>query len=335
MIKNINFGIDLLKIVSAFLVVLLHTVCAVPLYCTWDMGESVYAWAVTVHQFCNIAVPIFFIITGYLFLGSEKECTYASLWHNIRRFLLVLFFFGSLYSLMEQIYNARSFKGVMVWQALVNVMTGNLWDHMWYVYAIMGIYLLLPVVKPFFSTGNRQVVLFTSLAVASSFVLPFLAQLTGYPLGISIPITCYVTYVFLGGMIGKLNIPRPFAILCSGLFVGCMILLYYMPVYRGINQTEYTSLLICLLSGLFVVCIVGFLKEVESVTWVHRIAQCTWGIYLFHPVFLNVQTKVFHWYALPSAPLVSMMLEAVGLFFLSFLLTYVLRTIPVVRKFLL
>lgn len=333
--NKIYSGIDILKIISAFLVVLLHTVCAIPLYCTWDMGENVYSWAVTVHELCNIAVPIFFIITGYLFLGTDRVCTYSSLWHNIRRFLLVLLSFGSLYSLMEQIYDAKMVSFSMFWQALVDVLTGNLWDHMWYVYAVIGIYLLLPVLKPFFDTEKRQVILFTVLAMGSAFVIPFLSQLCGYSFGIAIPVSCYVVYVLIGGTIGKLSVSRRTAAICGGLFLGCMVVVYFFPEYLGIVQTDYTSLMICFASSLLVVCVTGLVNDCRSIHWVHSIAQCTWGIYLFHPVFLNVQTKVLHWYALPSAPLVSMMLEAVGLFFLSFLLTYVLRIIPVVRKFLL
>ena len=101
-------------------------------------------------------VPVFFIITGYLWLQDEKNCTYKNMIPNIRRFIYALITIGFAYAVMERFFETKSFSMALFLNSVADVLSGNLWDHMWYLYAIIGVYLLLPILKKFFAYANEK-----------------------------------------------------------------------------------------------------------------------------------------------------------------------------------
>lgn len=333
--KNFSFGVDLLKIIGAFLVVLLHTVCSIPLYCPSDLGTATYETAVKIHQFSNIAVPIFFIITGYLFLGRETPITYKHIWPHIRRFLLVLLIFGGIFSLMEQVYTAHSFAPSMLLTAGRDILTGNLWDHMWYIYAAISIYLTLPILSAFFCRKGKDPIYFTALSFVIIFFAPFLLGLFNLSSGFTIPVTYYLFYVLFGGVLSRVQISKGFSICFFTLFLLFVILGVFFPVINGMAVMEYTGIVVCLMASLFSAWVLCLFSGKVSGSGVHFISECTFGIYLLHPVLINLQVKVFYRYGILSHPILSMILNAAVLFFLSLGITILLRKIPVVRRYLL
>ena len=44
----------------------------------------------------------------------------------------------------------------MLLDAAFNLLVGRSWDHMWYVYALMGFYLITPVVRPWVAQASRE-----------------------------------------------------------------------------------------------------------------------------------------------------------------------------------
>lgn len=62
------------------------------------------------------------------------------------------------------------------------------------------------------------------------------------------------------------------------------------------------------------------------------LSSCTWGIYIFHPLFLNLAIKVLHFYPLHYNPLLSIPLSCVGIFAVSAAFAYLLKHIPIVRR---
>lgn len=94
------------------------------------------------------AVPCFFMLSGALLLNQEKEITVSKLVKKyILRMVLILLCFGTVFSLMEIIFTTKSIQCVDVFTAIINVIQGNTWAHMWYLYALLGIYALMPIYK--------------------------------------------------------------------------------------------------------------------------------------------------------------------------------------------
>ena len=88
------------------------------------------------------------MITGYC-LSLKKECTYSYCLHHVLKFIKILFTVGLFYSLLEEVFIAKKFSITILGTSILNVFTGNLWDHMWFIYAIIGVYLVMPVLHSF------------------------------------------------------------------------------------------------------------------------------------------------------------------------------------------
>lgn len=128
-------------------------------------------------------VPVFLMITGYLWLDRSKECTYRNLWPHIRKFITVLLTIGYLYALMERVFNSNGLTLKVFLLSMVDVLCGNSWEHMWYLYTIIGVYLLLPVLKPFFSIeGNTEKTIFIGMLFVFTVLNPIVEDMTGFSL---------------------------------------------------------------------------------------------------------------------------------------------------------
>ena len=96
------------------------------------------------------AVPCFLMMTGSLLLDSNRKVPLKKLYRKyILRMLLVLLIFGGAFSWMELFFDSRILELRQILQVAYNVLTGNTWAHMWYIYCLLGLYVLLPMYKIF------------------------------------------------------------------------------------------------------------------------------------------------------------------------------------------
>ena len=132
--ENIVF-IMILRIVAAFAVIIIHTKTLT------NFDTKGYYFLHCCILWC---VPLFFMISGYIFLGIKTYLTYKHVTKNIVKFFYALFTIGWFYAFIQRVFE----NGISVYtfvNSFIDVIKGNLWAHMWYVYSIIGIYLVLPV----------------------------------------------------------------------------------------------------------------------------------------------------------------------------------------------
>lgn len=140
---------SVLKCLAMLAVICLHTFCT-PVnfwYCYLNRNEIFIG--VFLSQFLLAwAVPIFLMVSGALFLDKTKSIPIKKLYKKyILRLVLILLTFGTLYALMELIYTNKTINFFTVLTALKNVYAGQSWDHMWFIYMILGLYICIPPPK--------------------------------------------------------------------------------------------------------------------------------------------------------------------------------------------
>lgn len=321
--------LDHLRIAAAFAVVLFHVLGSAvhndPTVST-DLQLSAARWKAML----GWPVPVFFMITGFLQLHPKRECTYRKVWGSLRRFGLVLFTVGFAYALMERVFVAGTLSARLLLLTLGDVFSGRLWDHMWYLYAAIGVYLALPVIRPFFDTqAPGSIRLATALLWLFTVLAPALEDACGYVLPVKLPLAEPLFYVFAGGALARLHIPHRTGWLAGAGFVLCCLLLY------GNALGALSPLLTSLAALLIFVFFAGALAGRPSTAAVRSMAECTFGVYLFQQFFINVMIKVLHIYPLRFAPVPGVVLSALCVFVLSFLAALLLRRIRWVRNRLL
>ena len=140
---------DWLRALGAVAIVLLHAVVA----CSVDEGASAVApgllaaEGVALVPLSRWAVPVFFMMSGALMLDPTREMGLRKVGRHIWRVAFVLLSIGFAFCLMESAYGAGTIGLSVVGEAVLDLLTGNSWGHLWYLYATLGLYVVTPPLR--------------------------------------------------------------------------------------------------------------------------------------------------------------------------------------------
>lgn len=322
--KHINY-ISYLRIVSSFAVVLIHVVYQAYL----DFPDSSDTSYLYVFNFLCFAVPCFVMITGKLLLEPEKK---YNLQKSLMRVVLPLFVYGYIFSLMELVLNARGFYLNMLIEAFICVLLRKSWAHLWYLYMIIGLYLIIPFLKILVNklTKEYMTYLFALLFIFNSVFID-------------------INRIF--------NITIPFTLPINGIFILYLLLGYYLSKFFINNKTLITSWCLCAL--LIILCSwkgirfdsIGYndipvvwlsINVYMSFLKLEKHAKCSklvllidancFGIYIIHMVFVNFIYKVLNFNPYNYQPLAVWLFLSITIFILSFCYSVIVKKIPVINK---
>ena len=155
-IKKRYFGIDLIRVIACFLVMLIHSG---EIYYINDEGglikddNNIYPGVI--NSLSRVSVPLFVMISGYLLLPMKTD--YSTFLK--KRFTRVSFPFIA-FCIFYDIYyyiRGRYTLGEMFWNIpgiLLNF--GTAVGHLWFMYMIMGVYLYIPIITPWIQTAKKE-----------------------------------------------------------------------------------------------------------------------------------------------------------------------------------
>ena len=316
-------SIDVLRFVSALAIVVIHVVTAPVAHASLPSDTALAQRLETAHTLMRWAVPVFFMITGYC-LTLKQECGYRYCFGHVKKYIAVLFTVGLVYALLEEVYHGRGLQRDTLLRALRRVISGDLWDHMWFVYAIIGVYLVMPVLHKVLTGERNSARILTFLLFFFTILCPFLKP--WLTIGVSFPFGGYLFYVCLGGLIARRSLNKKWRWAALFVCVG-VILFLLLPVGRG----EYDSFhpLICLLAGS--IFLLFSQSEWGESRFFAEASHCSWGIYLLHPLLIQIALKLLHVDLLSAWPGLRLTLFGLMVAALSFAATWVLRKIPGLR----
>lgn len=197
--KKFDSSISLLRIVATIAVIWLHTCSTLTdnrdIFCLTDMQYSFFG---ATHQIMNWAVPVFLMITGALMLGRQTD--YKSCFGKyIRRVLLALFIFGIPYAALKLVMETKSLSLKIVLQSVAAVISGDSFSYLWYLYVLIGIYLVLPVLqKSVQNMENRQIKCLLMILFVMDFIVPTISSIIGMRIAFLAPFTWPLFYLFAG-----------------------------------------------------------------------------------------------------------------------------------------
>ena len=320
---NRNSSIDLLRIAGAFAIVIIHAVSSTITYKAIDASAEVSKGFDLVHILMMWAVPVFFIITGYC-LGLKKECTYKYCLSHALKYTAILLTIGLFYALLEEVYEVNTVSFLIFLNALKNVYTGNLWAHMWFVYALIGIYLVMPVIALFMREGGARGSL---ILIGLLFFFDVLCSTFNRlgTIGIDFPFTGYLFYVCFGLYLSKHKIHSKIPYVILGVL--SIVWIVFNP---SVDTYDYNHLAVCLMAVAAFAIITDLNINPNRV--VTKVSGCTLGIYLIHPFFINVAIKLLKINMGADMPYLKVTVFALIVFSASLIATWVFKKIPVIRK---
>ncbi len=193
--------LDFLRILAIFFVIILHAenpfLTNVSLY-----GSTSWYLCILQNEFNRIGVPLFFMISGYLLLNSDSTLDIASFYRKrFGKLLPPLLVWNLIYAVYYAVQAGTAFRLVEFLKRLIN--NGNAY-HMWFVYTLLGIYLITPFLKRIVDASTfRQQQLLLLIILFPCTIRPFINTVTPAYLYLFDPLMeGYIGYFLLGYLLG-------------------------------------------------------------------------------------------------------------------------------------
>lgn len=341
--KSIDKSLEYLRAFACLGVVLIHVFKLALDFYFDDLSSAqhiFYEAAVNNLRWC---VPVFLMITGSLLLSPQKQITFEKLYKKyIFRILVVLFAFGYVFAFIELFFYERAIKAYMFFEALKMVICGRSWDHLWYLYMLVVLYMLLPIIKAFINAVNNNVLKY-SLFIMILFisVIPMI-RAVGFEFGFSMQVTSiYVFYPILGycvynRIISITNKTSVIMLVFSlGFLIGCSVVHYIYEIDIPEVLTSHGSFFVIIQS--VAIFNIGYNNVRFKNRTAERIclnfAKLSFGIYIIHMFFLNLIYKLLQLSPAKYTELIFIPVYIITVA-LSYISTAIMKRIPVVNKFI-
>lgn len=324
--------INTLRVLATFILVTVHTSSMFISSQSLTPADSqflAYEWT----HYAASAVNIFLMISGILLLNPDKNLDYHRIIHHyIPRVLLAILVFGLPMCLMEQ-YMLSPHTGLLfiVTRAIANLLTGNCWTHMWYMYMLIGLYLLTPLYQHFIAhtTQREQTILVLTLFVFG-LVLPSLNVFFSIPFVSYIQINPILAVYPLGYYLHNYTKSNRWTVFMAIIYVCFYLGLCYYKVNTGcmVFGAQCLSTVLFACSLLFIVRRFPIFQGLCAV-----LSKNCFCIYLIHAFYLNILFKIVHIERiLHLHPVENMLIVIAVVFVLSLLTSFTLRKIPFMRN---
>lgn len=288
---------DFLRCLATLAVVTLH--CAGATLAAQDPASTRFFVLNLLDGGARWSVPMFVMLSGMFLLDPQKPMSTRKWLGHVGRIALAVLLWGSLYAL----WDARAAHLGLEWllEGLISMVAGRLHYHLWFLPMLLGLYLLLPPLRALVAGASRRTLWYlTGLWFTVTVCLNTLYAFFPGGLGQSwlnmlnlYNLAGYAGYFLLGYLLKTCDL-RPWAersLYLLGLLglvatsTGTRLLSQYAGVFQD-RLYGYLTPNVCLTAAaLFLLC--RRLELGRSKVW-SRLAPLTFGVYLLHPLFLEL-----------------------------------------------
>lgn len=340
--------LDLLRVISIFAVIVLHI--SAPVASAFQKIPPDH-WMVAniIDSITRFCVPVFFMISGALLLGDNRNYQFSYLFRKRILRILIPFIIWSLFYLY---YTQPHFSFL---NGLSSIATKPAMYHLWFVYPLLGLYLLIPILGIFVTHAKDSIIhYFLILWFAVAILNPLLNTLIGYqPPIFSLPknleeVWLYTGYFVLGFYLSRksfdFNKLLPILLIISGIIITILATDYFSYKHGRFYEFfyRYTTPNVLMVSvGVFWI-IQMLSSKLETLKPMGRsllikLSEASFGIYLMHLIIHNQVNIYLH---LDSSvldgktihPAIGIILTSVCVFIISAVLTHLIRQIPFIGK---
>lgn len=142
-------------------------------------------------------------------------------------------------------------------------------------------------------------------------------------------------YICAGGLISKWK-PTQHKIAIASIFIFSFST--FVSFFAQIHAASYSfciPVLSCISACCLFTAVTIFTNDMPEILQIRNISNCAFGIYLLHPLFINIMIKLLHIYPLRWYPFISIIGISAVIAGLSYAFTYLLRKIWWIKKYIL
>lgn len=261
---------------------------------------KIWLFSAVMECFTRFSVPLFIMITGALLLKNEQ-----SVKKSLRRFihyLLVLILWSAIYIIIGK--NILRGQHINFRQSINLFISDNVWYHLWYLYFLLGIYLILPLVSKLVKNLSEKLMNYFFILLCVAAAIPVIVAIfdifhKSITIGISIPMTeLSIGCIFLGYYIDKkISCNKKALLICLPIFLTSIcatIVLTYLAskTYKTASQVFFNNKFINILAAAitFFILMKYWANHIKSHNVLSKTFRLTGAlsldIYLVHPLVI-------------------------------------------------
>ena len=306
-------------------------------------------WAGNIYDsLARAGVPLFVMLTGWLLLAPERgaEPLGRFFWRRLDRVVLPLV----TWSLVAWVWIAVRDHHAIAWSRFWREMiAGPVFYHLWYVYVLLGLYLAIPLLRPLAAQPTPALRWYAlTFWFVGTAVLPLWTWWGGLSIGIPIlVVSTYVGYLLAGVWLAATPLTRKTAVELGMLFL--LAALWTIVATARLTGEEHLNVILYSYDrpNVVVMALVAFvlLTQPQPARWVaghpvalalvRAFAASSYGIYLVHPLLLDVLGSGLLGVRISGAslpPFVGIPALAAGLLFASLGVMTLARRVPVLGR---
>lgn len=340
--KERNLSLDILRVLAIFLVLWQHSnEC----YYIGDGGALVHNVTTTVgwiDSYARVCIGLFVMISGFLLLPM-KDTTSKFFKKRFTRVLFPWIFWMIVFAVFFVFQRGDSISQMFTNIAHIPVNFGVEVGHLWYVYMLIGLYLLVPIISPWLRSCGKKELRFYLIIWAVTTLLPYLHQVWPEiwgecywnPTPMLYYFTGFIGYFVLGHYIrryGPINLWLSIAMVIVGYGVTAAIFILQAPHVDSVAQAElpwnFCTLNVVLMSlGTFsIVSRFHITGKGLAARLLVSASVCSYAVYLCHIIILNYVHEFVDTFALPVTAKVALI--AVPTFLISWGIVKLLSFLP-------
>jgi len=344
--KERIIAFDFLRIIAALAVVMIHSAI---------VTDVSFSDGVIFHSLSRFAVPVFLMISGALMLDEKKTLTTKDTFKKILFWGIMLLIWNVIYAGFYCILiPIKDNQKIALSSVVKGIVLGNY--HFWYMYLLLGLYLITPILRLFVKKANMKYLLyFVFLAIIFTFLPTILNICFNKVLPSSLDglfnsfissfyingFFGYITYYILGWIIVNLEIKKCFRYIIYAIgFISMLIMTLGTELIFKKGKPIlflFDNLMIfnfCYSTFVFAFFFYLF-KKIKLNQFVQnlilKLSSLTFGVYLIHDLIREI-LNVFIFKQL----LVNNMIHSLVIWFitvvLSFSICYIISLIPFIKK---
>ncbi len=286
------YHFDLLRITATIGVIILH-ISSIYVYKFNSLSFSAWFFANIINASMRFSVPIFFMISGAFLLLNDKP---TRLKKRLPKILIPLFFASISYILLFKHDNAN----YNIYKGLLLILKGPISAHLWFIYALAGLYLLTPLLK-FFTKDKKATEYFLILWLFFSVIIAFFRKFTQFSFGLDLNlfqgyIGLYVLGFYLSTYEFRFKKIRTLTLFFLIGFISTFIGTWLINIgnHGTIDEYFYTPLspTVVLMSVSIFLLFKKIFQHKEGNKITDTLSEVSFGVYLYHALFIMLITRL-------------------------------------------
>lgn len=331
-LRNRSVHIEQLRVAAIFVVIVLH--CYAPFFVDYTTYGTKTWWGVNIiNSLTRWGVPIFLMISGMLLIDTDRhESIKEFLKKRSIKILIPFVFWSVIYYINTAIIRGNQ---VSVVEFVEKFLGKNIYYHLWFVYTLFGLYLLVPILRKLArAVSDRELWYFFGIIFFTTSIRPIISKFFGINIIAIIPIfDGYLGWFLYGYLINRVKFNRK-----------QRIIVYILGILAAVTSIIGTYMLSDLfhidaffnggyqINSYFIATAVFVLfkyeiSSINSKKWLEDLSismgKLSYGVYLIHILILETIQRLLTF----NIPYIQILCCSILTFVFSYIIMYLLSKV--------